>query len=59
MPVDVNKLITGMQIGAGVLGTIGTLTVTKSIFDEAKELLPYAIGGVGLLGAVVIIIKFA
>ena len=53
------KIITGLQIGAGVVGGLTTVAVTKSLLDETLEILPYAIAGIGLLGTVVIIIKFA
>jgi hypothetical protein len=53
------KLMTGLQIGGAVIGGLGTVAVTKSLLDETLEILPYAIAGIGLLGTVVIIIKFA
>jgi len=53
------KLMTGLQIGGTVIGGLGTVAVTKSLLDETLEILPYAIAGIGLLGTVVIIIKFA
>ena len=51
--------MTGLQIGGAVAGTIGTVAVTKSLLDETKELLPYALAGVGLIGSFIVIIKFA
>jgi len=51
--------MTGLQIGGAVIGGLGTVAVTKSLLDETLEILPYAIAGIGLLGTVVIIIKFA
>ena len=53
------NLMTGLQIGGAVIGGLGTVAVTKSLLDETLEILPYAIAGIGLLGTVVIIIKFA
>jgi len=53
------KLLTGLQIGTAVVGGLGTIAVTKSIFDEALELAPYALRGLGLTSWVVVIIKFA
>lgn len=59
MPLNMSKILTGLQIGGGIVGGLGTIAVTKSLFDEAKELMPYAIGGLGLLGTFVIVIKYA
>ena len=53
------KLMTGLQIGAGVAGTLRTVAITKSLLDEAIEIAPYAIGGLGLIGSLIIIVKFA
>ena len=53
------NLMTGLQIGGAIAGTLGTVAVTKSLLDETKKLMPYILGGVGLLGTVVIIVKFA
>jgi hypothetical protein len=57
--VKFNNVMTGLQIGGGIVGGLGAIAVTKSLLDEAKELLPYALGGIGLLGSIVLIIKFA
>jgi len=53
------KILTGLQIGGAVVGGLTTVAVTKSLLDETLEILPYAIAGIGLLGTVVIIVKFA
>ena len=53
------KLMTGLQIGAGVVGGLTTVAVSKSILDEAIELAPYAIASIGMIGSLIIIIKFA
>jgi len=53
------NLMTGLQIGGAIVGTLGTVAVTKSILDEALEIMPYAIAGIGLLGTVIIIVKFS
>ena len=53
------KLLTGLQIGTAVVGGLGTIAVTKSIFDEALELAPYVIGGTAMIGWIIVVIKFA
>jgi len=53
------NLMTGLQIGGAIVGTLGTVAVTISILDEALEIMPYAIAGIGLLGTVIIIVKFS
>ena len=53
------NLMTGLQIGAGIAGTLGTVAVTKSILDEVIEIMPYALGGIGLIGSIIVIVKFA
>ena len=54
-----SKIMTGLQIGGAITGGLGAVIVTKSLLDETKEILPYAIAGIGLIGTVVIIVKFA
>ena len=51
--------MTGLQIGGAVLGGLGTVVATKSILDETLEILPYALAGIGMIGTVIIIVKFA
>jgi hypothetical protein len=53
------KLITGLQIGAGVVGGLTTVAVTKSLLDEAIEIAPYVLGGTVMIGSLIIIVKFA
>jgi hypothetical protein len=57
--VNIGKLMTGLQIGAGVPWTLGTVAVTESILNEAIEIMPYALGGIGLIGSRIIIVEFA
>ena len=54
-----SKIMTGLQIGGSIAGGLGAVVVTKSLLDETLELMPYAIAGIGLLGTVIIIVKFA
>ena len=56
---NLSNIMTGLQIGTAVVGGLGTVAITKSLLDETLEIMPYAIAGIGLLGTVVIIIKFA
>ena len=53
------NLTTGLQIGGAVLGGLGTVVATKSLLDETLEILPYALAGIGMIGTVIIIVKFA
>jgi predicted acylesterase/phospholipase RssA len=53
------KLMTGLQIGGGIMGGLATVSVTKSLLDEAIEIAPYAIGGTVMIGCLIIIVKFA
>ena len=53
------RILTGMQIGAGVAGTLGTVAITKSLLDEAIEIAPYVLGGTVMIGSIIIIVKFA
>jgi hypothetical protein len=59
MAINFGKLMTGLQIGAGVAGTLGTVSITKSILDEAIEIAPYVLGGTVMIGSIIIIVKFA
>ena len=54
-----SNILTGLQIGGGIMGGLATVSVTKSLLDETLEIMPYALAGIGMLGTVVIIIKFA
>ena len=54
-----SRILTGMQIGAGVAGTLGTVAITKSLLDEAIEIAPYVLGGTVMIGSIIIIVKFA
>ena len=54
-----SKIMTGLQIGGAVAGTFGTVAITKSLLDEAIEIMSYALAGIGMLGTVIIIVKFA
>jgi len=54
-----SKIMTGLQIGGAVAGTLGTVAITKSLLDEAIEIAPYAIGGTVMIGCLIIIVKFA
>jgi hypothetical protein len=53
------NIMTGLQIGGAVLGGLGTVVATKSLLDETLEILPYALAGIGMIGTVIIIVKFA
>ena len=53
------KLMTGLQIGGSIAGGLGAVAVTKSLLDETLELMPYAIASIGMIGSLIIIIKFA
>jgi len=43
------NIMTGLQIGGAIAGGLGTVVVTKSLLDETKEIMPYALGGIGLI----------
>ena len=34
------NLMTGLQVAGGIAGTIGAVTVTKSLLDDVKEIAP-------------------
>jgi predicted acylesterase/phospholipase RssA len=53
------KLMTGLQIGGGIMGGLATVSVTKSLLDEAIEIAPYVLGGTVMIGSLIIIVKFA
>ena len=53
------KLMTGLQIGGGIMGGLATVSVTKSLLDEAIEIAPYVLGGTVMIGSIIIIVKFA
>jgi hypothetical protein len=59
MGLNISNIMTGLQIGGVVAGGLGAVAVTKSLLSETKELMPYALGGIGLIGSIVLIIKFA
>ena len=50
--------MTGLQVGGAVVGGLATVSVTKSLLDEAIEIAPYALGGITMIGCVIIIVKF-
>jgi len=52
------KLMTGLQIGGGIMGGLATVSVTKSLLDEAIEIAPYVLGGTVMIGSLIIIVKF-
>jgi len=51
--------MTGLQIGGSIAGGLGAVAVTKSLLDETLELMPYAIASIGMIGSLIIIVKFA
>jgi len=53
------SIMTGLQVGTAVIGGLGAVSVTKSLLDETLEIMPYALAGIGMLGTVIIIVKFA
>ena len=53
------NIMTGLQVGGAVIGGLGAVYVTKSLLDETLEIMPYALAGIGMLGTVIIIVKFA
>lgn len=54
-----SKIMSGLQIGGAVAGTLGTVAITKSLLDEAIEIAPYVLGGTVMIGSIIIIVKFA
>ena len=54
-----SNIMTGLQIGGVIMGGLATVSVTKSLLDETLEIMPYALAGIGMLGTVIIIVKFA
>ena len=59
MAINFGKLMTGLQIGGGIMGGLATVSVTKSLLDEAIEIAPYVLGGTVMIGSIIIIVKFA
>ena len=59
MPLNLSNIMTGLQVGGAVVGGLATVSVTKSLLDETLEIMPYALAGIGMLGTVIIIVKFA
>ena len=59
MPLNLSNIVTGLQIGGAVVGGLATVSVTKSLLDETLEIMPYALGGITMIGSLIIIIKFA
>ena len=53
-----SNIMTGLQVGGAVVGGLATVSVTKSLLDEAIEIAPYALGGITMIGCVIIIVKF-
>ena len=53
------NIMTGLQVGGAVVGGLATVSVTKSLLDETLEIMPYALGGITMIGCVIIIVKFA
>ena len=53
------NIMTGLQVGGALVGGLATVSVTKSLLDEAIEIAPYALGGTVMIGCVIIIVKFA
>ena len=53
------NIMTGLQIGGSIVGGLATVSVTKSLLDEAIEIAPYVLGGTVMIGCVIIIVKFA
>ena len=51
------NLMTGLQVAGGIAGTIGAVTVTKSLLDDVKEITPYALAGIGFLGTIYLVTK--
>jgi len=58
MAINFGKLMTGLQIGGGIMGGLATVSVTKSLLDEAIEIAPYVLGGTVMIGSIIIIVKF-
>ena len=52
------NIMTGLQVGTAVIGGLGAVSVTKSLLDEAKEIMPYALVGTVAIGSLIIIVKF-
>jgi len=59
MPLNLSNIVTGLQIGGGIMGGLATVSVTKSLLDETLEVAPYVLGGITMIGSLIIIIKFA
>ena len=59
MPLNLSNIVTGLQIGGGIMGGLATVSVTKSLLDEAIEIAPYALVGTVMIGSIIIIVKFA
>ena len=58
MPFNLSNIMTGLQVGGAVVGGLATVSVTKSLLDEAIEIMPYALVGITMIGSLIIIVKF-
>ena len=50
-----NRFLTGLQVAGGIAGTIGAVSVTKTILDDIKIIAPYALAGVAILSTVYLV----
>ena len=50
-----NRFLTGLQVAGGIAGTIGAVSVTKTILDDIKIIAPYALAGAAILGTVYLV----
>ena len=50
-----NRFLTGLQVAGGIAGTIGAVSVTKTLLDDVKIIAPYALAGAAILGTVYLV----
>ena len=51
------NLMTGLQVGGAVLGTVATVSATKTILGDVKEIAPFALAGVAIIGTIYLVTK--
>ena len=49
------RFLTGLQVAGGIAGTIGAVSVTKTILDDMKYIAPFVLGSAAILGTVYLV----
>ena len=53
--INASNVLTGLQAGGAIAGTVGTIAVTKSITDDIKEFAPYILGSTVILAGLYLV----